>query len=119
MVSDDPMANGKPQPGSLTRRLGREEGIEDLGKNLWRDTTTVIAYLDLDFGAFPARLHHDPSRARLRRLDRIDAVNQKIEKYLIELRDSRADLRQLSESTLDLDVQPAQRLPEHHQALVD
>src|SRR5580704_14219615 len=47
LLDDDVMAERETKPGSLTRRLGRKEGIEHLLPDFRRNPGTVIADGDL------------------------------------------------------------------------
>src|SRR5208337_3152076 len=51
VLCDDPMARGQAEAHPFPRRLGREKGIENAGKDRLRDSRPVVANLDHDVTA--------------------------------------------------------------------
>ena len=87
----------RPRPVPVPGRLGREEGVEDLGEQSGgmpqpssSTSTTISPSL--------SRRHQDSSLTMPRGLDRLHAVHQEIEEDLVEVRDSRLQQGQPAEA---------------------
>src|SRR5437773_9948492 len=120
MPRHDAMGDRQAEPGPVADRLGREEGVEDVGQVLRRDAAAVVGHLDENLPADGPARDADASALRPSRgLDGLQRVDEQVEQDLRHLARRAAQLRHARAVALHRDPATLESAADHLQAHVD